>query len=117
VNVELQKLYGMLLAKDSRCFLDFGATVSICFSRNAFVSGTLHVYDPRPIVLADTSEISARRSGDVILDFSLDYGSPAVVLRITGCIYVDDPQQNFTSVGKLADKGITSIISGRDGGT
>jgi hypothetical protein len=42
--------------KDFRCYLDSGATCSIFFSRQAFVPGTLRVCDPRPILLADTSE-------------------------------------------------------------
>jgi hypothetical protein len=55
--------------KDSRCYLDSGVTCSIFFSRHAFVPGTLHACDPRPILLADTSETSANMSGDVILEF------------------------------------------------
>jgi hypothetical protein len=43
--------------KNSRCYLDSGATCSMFFSRQAFVPGTLRVCDPRPILLADTSEI------------------------------------------------------------
>jgi hypothetical protein len=54
---------------DSRCYLDSGATCSIFFSRQASVPGTLRVCDPRPILLADTSEIKANMSGDVILEF------------------------------------------------
>jgi hypothetical protein len=45
--------------KDSRCYLDSGATCSIFFSRQAFVPGTLRLCDPRPILLADTSDIRA----------------------------------------------------------
>jgi hypothetical protein len=76
--------------KDSRCYLDFGATCSIYFSRQAFVPGTLRVCDPRPILLADTSEVRASMSGDVIVEFSKEDGSPTVILRITGCLYVED---------------------------
>jgi hypothetical protein len=99
--------------KDSRCYLDSGATCSIFFSRHAFVPGTLHVCDPRPILLADTSEISANMSVDVILEFPNEYGSPTVILRITGCLYVEDLGYNLVSVGKLADKGSTTIFGRR----
>jgi hypothetical protein len=71
--------------KDSRCYLDSGATCSILFSRQAFVPGTLRVCDPSPIVLADTSERRASMSGDVILEFPKENGSPTVILRISGC--------------------------------
>jgi hypothetical protein len=37
-------------------------------------------------------------------------GSPTVILRINGCMYVEDLRYNLISVGKLADKGITSIF-------
>jgi hypothetical protein len=73
--------------KNSRCYLDYGATCSIFFSRQAFVPGTLRVCDPRPILLADTSEIRANMSGDVILEFPKEDGSPAVILHISGCSY------------------------------
>jgi hypothetical protein len=96
--------------KDSRCYLDSGATCSIFFSKHAFVTGTLQVCDPRPILLADTSEIRANMSVDVILEFPKEYGSPTVMLRITGCLYVKDLGYHLISVGKLADKGITSIF-------
>jgi hypothetical protein len=49
-------------------------------------------------------------SGEVILDFAKDDSSPAVILLITGCLYVDDLRYSLISVGKLADKGITSIL-------
>jgi hypothetical protein len=45
--------------KDSRLYLDSGATCSIFFSRQDFVPGTLRACDPRPILLADTSEVRA----------------------------------------------------------
>jgi hypothetical protein len=86
--------------KESRCYLDSGATCSMYFSRQAFVPGSLHVCDTRPILLADTSEIRANMSGDVILEFPKEDDGPTVILRITGCFYV----------GKLADKGVTSIF-------
>jgi hypothetical protein len=69
--------------KDSRCYMVSGATCSICFSRQAFVPGTLRVCDPRPILLADTSEIRANMPGDVILEFPEEDGSPTVISRIT----------------------------------
>jgi gag-polypeptide of LTR copia-type len=103
--------------RDSRCYLDSGATCSIFFSRQAFVPGTLRVCNPRPILLTDTSEIRANMFGDVILEFPEEDGSPTVILRITGCLYVEDLGYNLISIGKLADKGITSNFSGRDGGT
>jgi hypothetical protein len=53
---------------DSHCYLDSGATCSIFFSRHDLVPGTLNVFDPRPIVRADTSEIGANMSGDDILE-------------------------------------------------
>jgi hypothetical protein len=68
------------------------------------------VCDPRPILLADASEISASMHGDVILDFPEEDGSPTVILRITGCLYVKDLGCNLISVGKLADQGNTSIL-------
>jgi hypothetical protein len=68
------------------------------------------VCDPRAILLADTSEIRANMSGDVILEFPNEDGSLIVNLRITGCLYVKDLGYNLISVGKLADKGITSIF-------
>jgi hypothetical protein len=34
--------------KDSRCYLDSGATCSIFCSRQTFVPGTLRIRDPRP---------------------------------------------------------------------
>jgi hypothetical protein len=71
--------------KDSRCYLDSEATCSIFFSRQALVPGTLHVCDPRPIVLVDTTERRASMSGDVILEFPKEDGSPTVILRISGC--------------------------------
>jgi hypothetical protein len=80
------------------------------FSRHAFVPGTLQVCDPRPILLAATSEIRANMSGDVIMEFPNEDGSLIVNLRITGCLYVKDLGYNLISVGKLADKGITSIF-------
>jgi hypothetical protein len=49
-------------------------------------------------------------SGDVILEFPKEDGSPTVIIRMTGCLYVDDLRYNLISVGKLADKGITSIF-------
>jgi hypothetical protein len=64
-----------------------------------------------PHPTADTSEISANMSGDVILEFTeKDDGNPAVILRITGCMYVEDLGYNLIAVGKLADKGITLIF-------
>jgi hypothetical protein len=36
--------------------------------------------------------------------------SPNVLLRITGCLYVEGLGYNLISVGKLDDKGITSIF-------
>jgi hypothetical protein len=68
------------------------------------------VCDPRPILLADTSEIRANMSGDVILEFPNEGGSLTVNVRTTGCLYVKDLEYNLISVGKLADKGINSII-------
>jgi hypothetical protein len=103
--------------KDSGCYLDSGATCSIFFSRHAFVPGTLQVYDPRPILLADTSEIRANMSGDVILEFPNEDGSLTVNLRITGCLYVKDLRYNLISAGKLADKGITSTFRAETVGT
>jgi hypothetical protein len=96
--------------KGSRCYFNSGATCSIYISRQAFVPGTLRVCDPRPILLADTSEVRANMSGDVILEFPKEDGSPTAILRITGCLYVEDLGYNLISVGKLADKGITSIF-------
>jgi hypothetical protein len=49
-------------------------------------------------------------SGDVILEFPKEDGSPTVILRITGYLYVEDLGYNLISVGKLPDKGITSIF-------
>jgi GAG-pre-integrase domain len=49
-------------------------------------------------------------SGDVILKFPKEDGSPTFILRITGCLYVEDLGYNLISVGKLADKGIASIF-------
>jgi hypothetical protein len=96
--------------KDSPYYLDSGATCSIFFSRQAFVPGTLRVCNPRPIRLADTSEIRAKMSGVVILEIRKEDGSPTAILRITGCLYVEDLGYNLIAVGKLADKGITSIF-------
>jgi hypothetical protein len=101
--------------KDSRCYLDSGASCSTFFSRHTFVPGALHVCDPRPILLADTYEISANMSGDVILEFPKEDGSPTVILRITSCWYVEDLGYNLISVGKLANKGITSIFRAETG--
>jgi hypothetical protein len=83
------------------------------FSRHAFVPGTLQVCDPRPILLADTSEIGANMAGDVLLEFPKEDGSPTVILRITGCLYVEHLEYILILVGKLADKGITSIFRQR----
>jgi hypothetical protein len=74
--------------KDSRYYLDSGATCSIFFSRQFFVPGTLPVCDARPILTAHTSEIRANLSGDVILEFPKEDGSPTVILRITTCFYI-----------------------------
>jgi GAG-pre-integrase domain len=46
----------------------------------------------------------------VILEFPKEDGSRAVILRITGCLYVENLGYNLISVGKLADKVITSIF-------
>jgi hypothetical protein len=51
-------------------------------------------------------EIRANKSGDVILEFPKQDGSPTVILRIT----VENLGYNLISVGKLADKGTTSIF-------
>jgi hypothetical protein len=80
-----------------------------CF-RHVFVPGTLHLRYPRPSLLANTSELSANMSGDVILEFIKGHGSPAVILSITGCLYVENLGKNFISVKNLADKGFTSIF-------
>jgi hypothetical protein len=75
-------------AKESRCYLDSGATCSIFFSRQAFVPGTLRVCDPRPILLADTSEIRATMCGDVILEFTKKDGSPLSFYEsLAACIW------------------------------
>jgi hypothetical protein len=52
-------------------------------------------------------------SSDVVLEFPKEDGSPTVILLITGCLYVEDLGYNFISVGKLADKGITSFFGQR----
>jgi hypothetical protein len=43
-------------------------------------------------------------------NLQIEDGSPTVILRITGCLYVEDLGLNIISVGKLADKGISSIF-------
>jgi hypothetical protein len=72
---------------------------------------------PAHSYFADTSEISANMSGDVILEFPREDGSPTVILLITGCLYVEDHGYTLISVGKLADEGILSIFLGGDNGT
>jgi hypothetical protein len=49
-------------------------------------------------------------SGDVILEVPREDGSPTVILRITGCLYVEDLRHHLISVGKFADKDSTSIF-------
>jgi gag-polypeptide of LTR copia-type len=61
--------------KDSRCYLDSGATCSIFFSRQAFVPGTLRVCHLRPILLADTASVVlstgyTRRFKDTYQDYN-----------------------------------------------
>jgi hypothetical protein len=49
-------------------------------------------------------------SCDVVLEFPKEDGSPTVILRITGCLYVEVLEYNLISAGKLAGKGNTSIL-------
>lgn len=90
--------------KDTRCVVDSGATVSLFHSVSAFVPGSLVTTAPRSIALADKRKMVADMSGDVVIPFK------GVRLTLTNCLYAPDLGYNLVSVGRLADKGISSVF-------
>jgi hypothetical protein len=96
--------------KDSRCYLDSGATCPI-FSPDKLTSPALCMRAIRaPSYLRILLKQAPICPVTSFWNSPKEDDSPTVILRNTGCLYVEDLGYNLISVGKLANKGIASIF-------
>lgn len=91
--------------KDDRTYHDSGATSHVYHSEDAFVTGSIAECEPCTVLLADKSSITASQRGEVILPFDNANIRLKHVLHIPGLGY------NLVSVGRLADNGISSLLT------
>jgi hypothetical protein len=91
--------------KDLSSYIDSGDTAHVFHNPRMFMPGSLAVCESRTISLADKSEVHATHSGEVVLPFE------NANIRLTGVYFVPDLGFNLVSVGRLADKGITTSLN------
>lgn len=94
--------------KDHRTYHDSGATSHVFHSKESFVPGSIVECEPRIVLLADKSSVTASKRGQVILPFEHANIRLKEVLLISGLGY------NLVSVGRLADNGIESLFRSGD---
>jgi GAG-pre-integrase domain len=90
--------------KDLSSYIDSSATSHVFYNPRVFVPGSLSVCESCTIALADKSEVCATHAGEVVLPLE------NANIRLTGVYFVPDLGFKLVSVGRLADKGITSTF-------
>lgn len=91
-----------------RSYSDSGATAHCYHDESAFIPGSLKACEPRTIMLADETSVVTKQCGDVLMPFEF------ANVRLTEVLHVPSLGFNLVSVGRLADKGISSHFRRHD---
>ena len=94
--------------KDHCTYYDSGATTHVFHCKDAFVKESLRDCEPRTVLLADKSPVTASKCGEVLLPF--EYAD----IRLKSVLFIPGLGYNLVSVGRMADNGIESLFRKKD---